>query len=160
MIFSTLEAIKSSISHIVVLYDLCSLYYGLLFIYLFLFYKEEHSLCIRFLETYSRSCYAGSPPLVIAQGGFSGVFPDSSLAAYNLALLTGTQNVIVWCDVQLTKDGAGICLPDIKLENATNIANIFPNKTANYEVNGEPTRGYFSVDYTLKDLSAVERKFN
>ncbi|KAF7815952.1 glycerophosphodiester phosphodiesterase GDPDL3-like [Senna tora] len=98
---------------------------------------------------------SGNPPLVIARGGFSGLLPDSSLTAYNVALVVGTQDIVGWCDVQLTKEGAGICLPDIKLENATDIASIFPNETKNYEVNGVPTSGYFSVDYTLKNLSTV-----
>ncbi|KAK4275377.1 hypothetical protein QN277_018469 [Acacia crassicarpa] len=98
---------------------------------------------------------SGSPPLVIARGGFSGLFPDSSVDAYKFALATSIPNVVLWCDVQLTKDGAGICLPDIKLDNATNIAQVFPNKDRNYTINGVPTRGYFSVDYTLKNLSNV-----
>lgn len=103
---------------------------------------------------------AGSSPLVVARGGFSGLFPDSSLAAYNLALITSVSNIASWCDVQLTKDAAGICLPDIKLDNATAIASIFQNKSTNYLVNGVPTRGYFSVDYMLKDLSQVFCKLN
>ncbi|XP_028758491.1 glycerophosphodiester phosphodiesterase GDPDL4 [Neltuma alba] len=98
---------------------------------------------------------SGNPPLVIARGGFSGIFPDSSLGAYNLALITSVPNVISWCDVQLTKDSVGICLPDVKLDNATDIAGIFQNKSTTYLVNGVPTRGYFSVDYAIKDLSQV-----
>ncbi|CAL0307369.1 unnamed protein product [Lupinus luteus] len=98
---------------------------------------------------------SGSQPLVIARGGFSGIFPDSSDYAYNLAIIKSLPDVILWCDVQLTKDGAGICFPDIKLDNATDISYIFQNKTTTYLVNGVPTTGYFSVDYTLKDLSNV-----
>ncbi|XP_019435653.1 PREDICTED: glycerophosphodiester phosphodiesterase GDPDL3-like [Lupinus angustifolius] len=98
---------------------------------------------------------SGSPPLVIARGGFSGIFPDSSAYAYNLAIITSVPDVVLWCDVQLTKDGAGICFPDIKLDNATDISFIFQNQSTNYLVNGVPTGGYFSVDYTLKDLSNV-----
>lgn len=107
------------------------------------------------LETYSCDCFAGSPPLVIARGGFSGILPDSSDGAYNLAVITSVPDVILWCDVQLTKDEVGICLPDINLENSTYISIFFPNKTTSYLVNGVPTRGYFSVDYTFKDLSTV-----
>ncbi|KAI4307928.1 hypothetical protein L6164_031053 [Bauhinia variegata] len=98
---------------------------------------------------------SGSKPIVIARGGFSGIFPDSSFNAYKLALLTSVPDVTLWCDVQLTKDGAGICLPDIKLDNATDISLVFQNKTKTYLVNNVSTRGYFSIDYTLKDLSTV-----
>ncbi|KAL1332800.1 hypothetical protein HN51_061574 [Arachis hypogaea] len=97
----------------------------------------------------------GSPPVVIARGGFSGVFPDSSYAAYSLVGQTSGNNYIAWCDVQLTKDSFGICIPDIKLDNATNIAQAFQNKSQTYLVNGAPVRGYFSVDYNLKDLASV-----
>ncbi|KAI9108536.1 hypothetical protein K1719_020420 [Acacia pycnantha] len=98
---------------------------------------------------------SGDPPLVIARGGFSGLFPDSSLGAYNLALITSLPKVISWCDVQLTKDSAGICVPDVKLDNATDIALVYQNKSTTYLVNGVPDRGYFSVDYTTKDISQV-----
>jgi glycerophosphoryl diester phosphodiesterase len=98
--------------------------------------------------------------LVIAHGGFSGIFPGSSDAAYILAVQTSVEGVAIWCDVQLTKDGVGVCLPSINLENSTYISGVYPNKTTNYLVNGVPTSGYFSVDYTLKDLSFVACKFN
>ncbi|XP_004491451.1 glycerophosphodiester phosphodiesterase GDPDL4-like [Cicer arietinum] len=97
----------------------------------------------------------GNPPLVIAHGGFSGIFPDSSGAAYSLALQTSLPDVALWCDVQLTKDAAGICLPNVNLLNSTYVSIAIPNKTTSYSVNGVSTRGYFSVDYTLEDLSNV-----
>lgn len=67
-------------------------------------------------------------------------------------------DVILWCDVQLTKDGIGICLPDVKLENSTDIAVVFKNRKKVYLVNGVPTEGFFSVDFTFKELSNVIRK--
>ncbi|KAL5700166.1 glycerophosphodiester phosphodiesterase [Ranunculus cassubicifolius] len=91
---------------------------------------------------------SGAAPLVVAKGGFSGLLPDSSLMAYNLALLTSLPNTVLWCDVQLTKDGVGVCLPSLVLDNYTNIAG--PSKA--YTVNGEQTYGHFSIDYTLEDL--------
>ncbi|KAG2682443.1 hypothetical protein I3760_11G191700 [Carya illinoinensis] len=98
---------------------------------------------------------SGNPPLVIARGGFSGLFPDSSSIAYALALQVSVPDVLLWCDVQLTKDGAGICVPDIRLENATNIAEVHRNKNKVYLFNGVPTRGWFSVDFTLNELANV-----
>ncbi|KAJ1392515.1 PLC-like phosphodiesterase, TIM beta/alpha-barrel domain superfamily [Sesbania bispinosa] len=97
----------------------------------------------------------GSPPLVIARGGFSGIFPDSSLAAYNLALNTSVPNVILWCDVQLTKDGAGICFPDLKLDNATDISFFYPGRAKSYLVNGVQNKGWFSLDFNLSELANV-----
>ncbi|XP_059442197.1 glycerophosphodiester phosphodiesterase GDPDL3-like [Corylus avellana] len=101
---------------------------------------------------------SGKPPLVIARGGFSGLFPDSSSVAYAFAQQVSLPNVILWCDVQLTKDGTGICVPDVKLENSTDISVVFKNRNKVYDVNGTPTSGYFSLDFTLKELSNVVRK--
>ncbi|WCJ33024.1 Glycerophosphodiester phosphodiesterase GDPDL3 [Euphorbia peplus] len=97
----------------------------------------------------------GKAPLVIARGGFSGLFPDSSLGAYDLASLTSVPDVVLWCDVQLTKDGAAICSPDIKLDNSTDISKLFKNRINSYNFNGVPTRGWFSLDFTLPELSNV-----
>ncbi|GAB2284740.1 hypothetical protein Dimus_019194 [Dionaea muscipula] len=95
----------------------------------------------------------GSAPLVVARGGFSGMFPDSSLIAYNLALSLSVSNVVLWCDVQLTKDGVGICFPSLVLDNSSNIN--AASKANTYVVNGVPLSGHFTVDYTFKDLGNV-----
>ncbi|XP_045827062.1 glycerophosphodiester phosphodiesterase GDPDL3-like [Trifolium pratense] len=97
----------------------------------------------------------GSPPVVIARGGFSGIFPDSSLPSYNLALKATSPNITLWCDVQLTKDGVGICFPDIKLDNATDISIVYPGKAKDYSVNKVPTRGWFSLDFNFNELANV-----
>lgn len=96
--------------------------------------------------------------MVVARGGFSGLFPDSSISAYTVAVQNSLQNLLVWCDVQLTKDGRGICVPDIKLENASNIDVVYPKGQNTYVVNGVSTQGWFSVDFTLKDLGNVNCK--
>ncbi|XP_059283552.1 glycerophosphodiester phosphodiesterase GDPDL4 isoform X2 [Lycium ferocissimum] len=62
---------------------------------------------------------------------------------------------IAWCDVQLTKDGVGICFPDIKLDNASNIDTLLENKQSTYLVNGVSQKGWFSVDFNFKDLMRV-----
>lgn len=97
----------------------------------------------------------GDAPLVIARGGFSGLFPDSSFNAYSFAGLTSLTNVIVWCDVQLTKDGVGICFPDIKLDNASNVATLFKDKQSTYLVNGVSTKAWFPIDFNFKELALV-----
>ncbi|MCE3216368.1 hypothetical protein HAX54_006270 [Datura stramonium] len=97
----------------------------------------------------------GDAPLVIARGGFSGLFPDSSYDAYMMAMGTSLANVIIWCDVQLTKDGVAICFPDLKLNNASDIDFYFKNKKSKYFVNGVPTLGWFSIDFNFKDLAPV-----
>ncbi|GKV38709.1 hypothetical protein SLEP1_g46593 [Rubroshorea leprosula] len=98
---------------------------------------------------------SGAAPLVVARGGFSGLFPDSSSLAYALAIRTSVSDLILWCDVQLTKDGVGVCFPYLKLDNSSNIADVFKNKQKEYLVDGVPTRGWFSVDFNHSDLENV-----
>ncbi|KAG2283239.1 hypothetical protein Bca52824_054459 [Brassica carinata] len=90
---------------------------------------------------------SGKPPVVIARGGFSGVFPDSSSKAYQWVSVTTSPNVALWCDLQLTKDGVGICFPDRNLDNGSDVTGLYPNK-----------KEWFSVDFTWKDLSDVKCK--
>ncbi|XP_020582767.1 LOW QUALITY PROTEIN: glycerophosphodiester phosphodiesterase GDPDL7-like [Phalaenopsis equestris] len=95
----------------------------------------------------------GSPPLVVARGGFSGIFPESSSYAYDSAKSASSlHNVVVLCDLQLTKDSIGICKSDLRLDNSTNIATIFPKRGNTYRVNGQAVRGWFSVDFTAEEL--------
>ncbi|XP_004293798.1 PREDICTED: glycerophosphodiester phosphodiesterase GDPDL3-like [Fragaria vesca subsp. vesca] len=86
----------------------------------------------------------GKPPLVIARGGFSGLFPGSSSVAYDFTLSTSVPDVLLWCDVQLTKEGAGICFPDLLLSNSSDVDIIYPKTVKTY-----------TIDYTLKDLANV-----
>ncbi|KAG6468330.1 hypothetical protein ZIOFF_073006 [Zingiber officinale] len=101
---------------------------------------------------------SGNAPAIIAKGGFSGLFPDSSSNAYTFVSFSSSNDTTLWCDVQLTKDGIGICVPDVNLDNCTDIGFVYPqNKTA-YVVNGVNTTGWFSVDYNMNDLSPVSLK--
>ncbi|CAI9088297.1 OLC1v1022595C1 [Oldenlandia corymbosa var. corymbosa] len=98
----------------------------------------------------------GAAPVVVARGGVSGLFPDSSPDAYALAGSISLPNSAAWCDVQLTKDGAGMCFPDILLDNSSNVKFVYTNRSSStYNVNGVSTSGYFMVDFTFDDLQPV-----
>lgn len=86
--------------------------------------------------------------------------PDSSFNAYTLASTISVADWVAWCDVQLTKDGVGICLSDIRLDNSSDVDVLFKNKQNTYLVNGVPQKGWFSVDFNFKDLALVTCKFN
>ncbi|CAL5021181.1 unnamed protein product [Urochloa decumbens] len=98
---------------------------------------------------------SGKAPAIIAKGGFSGLFPDSSDSAYMFVASVSSPDTALWCDVRLTKDGAGICLPSISMDNCTTIADVFPQGKKTYNVNGVSTTGWFSVDYKSTDLQKV-----
>ncbi|KAG7942600.1 hypothetical protein I3843_16G112000 [Carya illinoinensis] len=94
----------------------------------------------------------GERPLVIARGGFSGLFPESSSFANQMAQTLSLPDTVLFCNLQLTKDGIGICLSDIRLDNSTNIATVYPKGQKTYDVNGKQVDGWFAVDYTIDQL--------
>lgn len=81
---------------------------------------------------------------MVARGGFSGLLPDSSENAYLMVSLTTSPDVKLWCDLQLTKDGVGICFPNLNLDNGSNVNDVYPNH-----------KEWFSVGFTWKELSTV-----
>ncbi|KAK1440227.1 hypothetical protein QVD17_06052 [Tagetes erecta] len=98
----------------------------------------------------------GKRPLVVANGGFSGLFPGSSHPAYFFAQYTSLSDAILLCDVQLTKDNIGICFPNLNLENSSSlIATAFDKGEKTYNVNGAFVKGHFPIDLTLADLANV-----
>ncbi|KAG2333160.1 hypothetical protein Bca4012_017184 [Brassica carinata] len=97
----------------------------------------------------------GEAPLIIARGGFSGLFPDSSLNAYSFVASTSAPDAVLWCDVQLTKDGVGICFPYVTMDNDSNVLVAYPTRKNSYLLNGVPTQDWFTLDFTSKDLQTV-----
>ncbi|CAI0437388.1 unnamed protein product, partial [Linum tenue] len=98
---------------------------------------------------------SGNSPIVVARGGFSGLVPDSSNAAYQLTLLTSAPDVVFWCDLQLGQDAFGFCLPDVTLGNSTDISQLYPGRQSTYTVNGVRQTGWFSLDFNTTSLSTV-----
>ncbi|CAN1781920.1 Glycerophosphodiester phosphodiesterase GDPDL7 [Linum perenne] len=96
---------------------------------------------------------SGKHPIVVARGGFSGLYPESSMFANSIAKTN--PELVLLCNLQLTKDSIGICRPDVEIGNSTNIETIFPNKTKSYNVDGKNVTGYFSIDYTILQLTNV-----
>ncbi|KAL6986832.1 hypothetical protein U1Q18_042764 [Sarracenia purpurea var. burkii] len=97
----------------------------------------------------------GQRPAVIARGGYSGIYPESTDFANSFAMQTSLPDAIIYCSLQLSKDGSGYCLSSLKLDNTTNIADVFPNAQKSYNVNGEEMEGYFALDYTAQQLDNV-----
>ncbi|TKY73099.1 Glycerophosphodiester phosphodiesterase GDPDL7 [Spatholobus suberectus] len=89
------------------------------------------------------STLSGEEPLVIARGGFTGLFPEGS----SDAIAISKDISIFLCNVQFTKDDGAFCVTGIKLDNATNIAVLNP-KEKTYNINGQEVQGHFAVDYT------------
>ncbi|XP_071742196.1 glycerophosphodiester phosphodiesterase GDPDL7-like [Rutidosis leptorrhynchoides] len=94
----------------------------------------------------------GAEPLVIAQGGFPGLFPDSSMVGYTAAMAMGVPGTLKYCNLQLTKDNLGVCLADIKLNNCTDAATKFPKQQRRYNINGRDIDGWFPNDFTIDEI--------
>lgn len=80
------------------------------------------------------------------------MFPEASAYAYQTAAAISLPDLVSFCDLQMTKDGSGICHSNIRLENFTNINQIFPKQEKTYTVNGKPMSGWFTIDYTVDQL--------
>ncbi|WOG91800.1 hypothetical protein DCAR_0311053 [Daucus carota subsp. sativus] len=76
-----------------------------------------------------------------SRGGFSGIFPDSSLDAYKLTLHAGLPTTILRCDMQLTSDKVGICFSELILDSGSDISRLFSKSKKSYLVN--ETQGNF-----------------
>ncbi|XP_066380350.1 glycerophosphodiester phosphodiesterase GDPDL4-like [Miscanthus floridulus] len=98
---------------------------------------------------------SGAAPLVIAKGGFSGVFPDSSQDAYSFAKDASAPGTAMWCDVQLTKDGVGVCLRDINMNNCTTVGQAYPARKRTYVIDGVHKSGWFVSDFTINELRSA-----
>ncbi|XP_057959789.1 glycerophosphodiester phosphodiesterase GDPDL6-like isoform X2 [Malania oleifera] len=94
----------------------------------------------------------GDEPIVIARGGLSGVFPESSSLANELTKTLSLAGTALYCDLQLSKDGEGFCQSAIRLENSTTIADVYPKGSRRYNVNGQDMQGWFALDFTSDQL--------
>ncbi|XP_019197963.1 PREDICTED: glycerophosphodiester phosphodiesterase GDPDL7-like [Ipomoea nil] len=96
----------------------------------------------------------GGEPVIVANGGMSGVFPESSWASYTYGVAQNLEGSPVLCDLKLTKDNYGYCLDKMLLQNTTSIAEIYPNKRNTYDVNGRKLTGWFGLDFDSSVLFA------
>lgn len=104
---------------------------------------------------------AGDRPLVIARGGFSGLFPESCQYANLVGVQQSLSGSALFCNLQQSKDGVGFCHTDIRLDNITNIATIYPKSQKTYKVNGQDLTGWYPMDFTSEQLfSNVTSKAN
>ena len=95
-------------------------------------------------------------PLLIAHRGASGYAPEHTLAGYQLAIEQGAD--FVEQDLQVTKDGALICLHDPDLERTTNVAEVFPDRATLRDPlqTGTPKRGWYTIDFTLAEIKRLD----
>ncbi|XP_042498252.1 glycerophosphodiester phosphodiesterase GDPD6 isoform X2 [Macadamia integrifolia] len=99
-----------------------------------------------------------SRPYNIAHRGSNGEIPEETAAAYSRAIEEGAD--FIETDILASKDGVLICFHDVTLDDTTDVANHteFANRKRTYNVQGVNTTGFFTVDFTLKELKSLRVK--
>ncbi|ONM59681.1 glycerophosphodiester phosphodiesterase GDPDL4 isoform X3 [Zea mays] len=70
-------------------------------------------------------------------------------------MITSAPDTAMWCDVQLTKDGVGVCLRDINMKNCTSVDQAYPERKRTYVIDGVRKTGWFVSDFTIAELQSV-----
>ncbi|KAF8104738.1 hypothetical protein N665_0169s0021 [Sinapis alba] len=99
-----------------------------------------------------------SRPYNIAHRGSNGEIPEETAPAYLRAIEEGAD--FIETDVLSSKDGVLICFHDVILQNTTNVASHkeFADRNRTYEVQGSNMTGFFTFDFTFKELKKLRTK--
>jgi glycerophosphoryl diester phosphodiesterase len=87
---------------------------------------------------------------LVAHRGASAYAPEHTIAAYELAITQGAD--FVEQDLQVTKDGALICMHDLTLERTTNVEEIYPDRAV--MLRGK--RAWPVADFTLEEIKTLD----
>ncbi|XP_019256078.1 PREDICTED: glycerophosphodiester phosphodiesterase GDPDL7-like isoform X1 [Nicotiana attenuata] len=94
----------------------------------------------------------GDEPVVVANGGYSGLLPAQTDTAFSQANALGKRGTVLLCDLHMSRDGLGFCLSQLNIQNTTNAADAFPNRRKTYIVNGKEIQGWFALDFIADEL--------
>jgi glycerophosphoryl diester phosphodiesterase len=97
-----------------------------------------------------------SRPLIIAHRGASGHRPEHTLEAYRLAVEMGAD--FVEPDLVSTKDGVLIARHENQLGDTTDVAARFPDRQRTKTIDGRSVTGWFSEDFTLKEIKTLRAR--
>ncbi|WP_226346090.1 glycerophosphodiester phosphodiesterase [Agilicoccus flavus] len=97
-------------------------------------------------------------PLVVAHRGASGYRPEHTIAAYELAVAQGADYIEP--DLVLTKDGVLVDRHEPEISGTTDVATRpeFAARKTTKNLDGTPTTGWFTEDFTLAELRTLRAK--
>jgi glycerophosphoryl diester phosphodiesterase len=97
-------------------------------------------------------------PLVIGHRGASGYRPEHTLASYRLAAELGADYIEP--DLVSTKDGVLVARHEPEIGGTTNVADHpeFAGRKTTKLLDGVPTTGWFTEDFTLEELKTLRAK--
>lgn len=99
-----------------------------------------------------------SKPIVIAHRGVSGMRPEHTIAAYELAIEQGAD--FIEPDLVPTKDGVLVARHENDITETTDVAKHpeFAARKATKTIDGEKHVGWFTEDFTLAELKTLRAK--
>jgi glycerophosphoryl diester phosphodiesterase len=97
-------------------------------------------------------------PLVIGHRGAPGYRPEHTLASYELAARMGADYIEP--DLVTTKDGVLVARHEPEISGTTNVADHpeFASRRTTKLLDGVPTTGWFTEDFTLAELKTLRAK--
>ncbi|MCL1465024.1 glycerophosphodiester phosphodiesterase [Argonema galeatum] len=99
-----------------------------------------------------------SRPIIIAHRGASGLRPEHTLAAYELAIDLGAD--FIEPDLVSTKDGVLIARHENEISSTTNVGEHpeFVNRKTTKLIDGQTVSGWFAEDFTLAEIKTLRAK--
>jgi glycerophosphoryl diester phosphodiesterase len=95
-----------------------------------------------------------APAILVGHRGAAAYAPEHSIASYEVAIAQGVDYVEP--DLQITSDGVLVALHDLTLERTTNVAEVFPERFREAEVNGETVHVWPVNDFTLDEVRRLD----
>ncbi len=97
-------------------------------------------------------------PIVIAHRGASGLRPEHTLAAYELAIEQGAD--FIEPDLVPTKDGVLVARHENEISETTNVAALpaFASRKTTKTIDGKSVTGWFTEDFTLAELKTLRAR--
>jgi len=97
--------------------------------------------------------------ILIAHRGASAYAPEHTIEAYRLAIEQGAD--FVEQDLQVTKDGALVCLHDLTLERTTDVEEVFPDRfradvSEDQPPGSQPAKHWYVSDFTLSEIKRLD----
>jgi glycerophosphoryl diester phosphodiesterase len=97
--------------------------------------------------------------ILVAHRGASAYAPEHTAEAYRLAIEQGAD--FVEQDLQVTKDGALVCLHDLTLERTTDVEEVFPDRSRadvseDQPPGSQPVKHWYVSDFTLSEIKRLD----
>lgn len=94
--------------------------------------------------------------LVIGHRGACGYRPEHTMASYEIAIEMGAD--FIEPDLVSTKDGVLIARHENEISSTTDVAQKFPQKKTSKVIDGKRIEGWFTEDFTLKEIKTLRAK--